>query len=157
MQNLKRQSAGGKKSPVKAAGEKIPSNKKTQLLTKNKKTPIKSKEVYNATMKEIDLLMKRGENNLGSKDLMRLRSLAEAAELYEDTHDPLPLPESLPEMIRLRMFQLQLSQHFAAKLLGVSDAKLSLIMAGKQRPDIYFLKALHSKFNVDANLILQAL
>jgi HTH-type transcriptional regulator/antitoxin HigA len=54
------------------------------------------------------------------------------------------------------MFQLQLNQYFTAKLLGVSEAKFSLIMNGKQKPDIYFIKAIHDKLKVDANLILQA-
>ena len=157
MQNVKRRLVAREKSQAKASGGKIQSNSKTHLLTKNRRIQIKSKEAYDATMKEIDQLMKRGEVNLSSKELIRLRSLAEAAELYEDTHDPLPLPESLPEMIRMRMFQMHLNQSFTAKLLGVSDAKFSMIMGGKQKPDVYFIKALHEKLRVDANLILQAL
>jgi HTH-type transcriptional regulator/antitoxin HigA len=127
---------------------------KTQ--TKNKKQ-IKSREAYEITMNEIDTLMKRGESNLSKKELDRLRILAEAAELYEDTHEPLPVPTTIPEMIRMRMYQMQLNQGFAAKLLGVSDAKFSMIMTGKQRPDVYFIKAIHDKLKVDANLILKAL
>jgi hypothetical protein len=50
-----------------------------------RKPSIQSKGVYDAAMQEIDLLMKKGENNLSSKELNRLRSLAEAAELYEDS------------------------------------------------------------------------
>ena len=117
---------------------------------------IQSKEVYELTMKEINALMKKGEENLTKKQLERLHILAEAAENYEDAYDPLPVPSSLPDMIRMRMFQLKLKQHFAARLLGVSEAKLSLIMSGKQKPDIYFIKALHQKLNLDANQILQA-
>ena len=117
---------------------------------------IHNKEVYELTMKEIETLMKKGEENLSPKELERLRILAEAAEDYEDTHEPLPVPSSLPDMIRLKMFQLKLNQHYTAKLLGVSEAKLSLIMSGKQKPDIYFLKALHEKLNLDANQILEA-
>lgn len=157
MQKAKRRPAAREKSPAKASGGKIQSNSKKQLLTKTRRIQIKTKEAYDAVMIEIDTLMKRGEANLNSKELIRLRSLAEAAEMYEDIHDPLPLPESLPEMIRMRMFQMHLNQSFAAKLLGVSDAKFSLIMRGKQKPDVYFIKALHDKFSVDANLILQAL
>ena len=123
---------------------------------KTAKTKIQSKEVYELTMKEIDALMKKGEENLSEKELERLRILSEAAEGYEDVHDPLPIPSSLPDMIRMKMFQLKLKQHYAARLLGVSEAKLSLIMSGKQKPDIYFLKALHDKLNLDANQILQA-
>ena len=123
---------------------------------KTGKTKIQNKEVYELTMKEIDALMKKGEENLSEKELDRLRILSEAAEDYEDIHEPLPIPSSLPEMIRMKMFQLKLKQHYTARLLGVSEAKLSLIMSGKQKPDIYFVKALHDKLNLDANQILQA-
>jgi len=123
---------------------------------KRSKKRIKNKEVYKLTMKEIDSLMKKGEENLSQKELDRLRILAEAAEYYEDTHEPLPIPSALPDMIRMKMFQLKLKQHYTARLLGVSEAKLSLIMSGKQKPDIYFIKALHEKLNLDANQILQA-
>jgi len=122
----------------------------------SKKTKIKNKEVYEVVMKEIDALMRKGEDNLSPSELDRLGILAEAAEVYEDIHEPLPIPSSLSDMIRMKMFQLQLNQHFAARLLGVSEAKLSLIMNGKQKPDIYFAKALHDKLNLDANQILQA-
>ncbi len=130
---------------------------KKQSLTPNRKKHIKSKEVYELTMKEIDNLMKKGETNLSPQELLRLRSLADAAERYEDTHEPLPLPESLPEIIKMRMFQMQLNQSFTARLLGVSDAKFSLILSGRQKPDIYFIKAIHSKLKVDADKILRAL
>lgn len=139
----------------KATGVKKQSRK--QQSRKTKKPLIKSNEAYELVMKEIDSLMKKGEKNLSEKELLRLRKLSVAAEEYEDTNDPLPLPDSLPELIRMRMFQMQLNQGFAAELLGVSDTKFSLIMNGKQRPDVNFLKAVHSKLQVDANKILQAI
>jgi|JI10StandDraft_1071094.scaffolds.fasta_scaffold463132_1 HTH-type transcriptional regulator/antitoxin HigA len=157
MEKEKRRLVVERKSQLKVSGGKISSNFKNQLTTEKRKVQIKTKEAYNAVMLEIDKLMKRGEANLSPAELKRLRIMAEAAELYEDAHDPLPLPESLPEMIRMRMFQMQLNQAFTAKLLGVSDAKFSLILSGRQRPDIIFIKALHEKLKVDANLILQAL
>lgn len=120
------------------------------------KKGIQSKEVYELTMQEIDALMKKGEENLSQKEVERLRILSEAAENYEDIHEPLPIPSSLSDMIKMKMLQLRLKQHYTARLLGVSEAKLSLIMSGKQKPDIYFIKALHQKLNLDANQILQA-
>lgn len=143
--------------PQNLKGRKATDVKKQSVNNKKTKRDIKTKEAYELTMKEIDALMKRGESNLSKKELDRLRNLAEAAELYEDTNDPLPLPRALPEMIRTRMRQMHITQGFVARLLGVSDAKLSLIMNGKQKPDISFIKAIHEKLNVDANLILQAL
>jgi len=157
MSKAKRRANSKVTSLDKATGVKIQKKRKPQVLTKNKKKQIKSKEAYEITMKEIDELMRKGESNLNPKQKERLRTMAEAAEQYEDTYDPLPLPESLPEMIRMRMFQMHLNQSFVAKLLGVSDTKFSLIMSGKQKPDVYFIKAIHSKLKVDANLILQAI
>jgi len=157
MEKEKRRLVVERKSQLKVSGGKISSNFKNQLTTEKRKVQIKTKEAYNAVMQEIDQLMKRGEANLSPAELKRLKIMAEAAEMYEDAHDPLPLPESLPDMIRMRMFQMQLNQAFTAKLLGVSDAKFSLILSGRQRPDIFFIKALHEKLKVDANLILQAL
>jgi len=149
-----------KKKPVKPTGRKSIKSRSVSGRRAKKmktiKTMIQNKEVYDLTMKEIDALMKKGEENLSQKELDRLRKLAEAAENYEDTHEPLPIPSALPDMIRMKMFQLKLKQHYTARLLGVSEAKLSLIMSGKQKPDIYFIKALHEKLNLDANQILQA-
>ena len=141
----------GKNNRVKPPGRRGPVKK---IRASRKR--ILNKEVYELTMKEIDALMKKDEENLSQKELERLQILAEAAEIYEDIHEPLPIPSSLPDMIRMKMFQLRLKQHYTARLLGVSEAKLSLIMSGKQKPDIYFLKALHEKLNLDANQILQA-
>ena len=53
------------------------------------------------------------------------------------------------------MVQLKLNQQSTAQVLGISEAKLSLIMNGKQKPDVYFLKAVHEKLKVDANLLLE--
>jgi HTH-type transcriptional regulator/antitoxin HigA len=118
---------------------------------------IGSEEAYELTMKEIDILMRKGEANLSAAEKKRLVELADAAENYEDTSNPLPLPASLPDIIRMKMMQLRIKQNFAAKLLGVSDAKFSMIMNGNQKPDIYFIKAVHDKLKVDANALLKAI
>ena len=118
---------------------------------------IQSREAYELTMKTIDELMRKGEKNLTAKELKTLEELTIAAEVYEDTFEPLPTPASLPDMIRMKLYQLRINQQLAAQLLGVSNAKFSLIMNGKQRPDILFVKAAHEKLQLDANLILRAL
>ena len=118
---------------------------------------IGSEEAYELTMKEIDILMRKGEANLHDAELKRLEEMVVAAEQYEDTIHPLPLPATLPDIIRMKMMQLRIRQNFAAKLLGISDAKFSMIMNGNQKPDIYFIKAVHDKLKVDANLLLKAI
>ncbi len=51
---------------------------------------------------------------------------------------------------------MRLKQKDVARKLNVSDAKLSLIMQGKQKPDIRFLKAVHKELHVNADLLLNA-
>jgi len=55
----------------------------------------------------------------------------------------------------MRMFEMKLKQNELARKLKVSDAKLSLIMNGKQKPGVDFLKAVHSELNIDAEFILE--
>jgi len=38
----------------------------------------------------------------------------------------------------------------------VSDAKLSLVMAGKQKPDAALLKSIHTELGIDGNILLKA-
>ena len=124
---------------------------------KRKLVKIQSKAAYELTMKEIDVLMKKGEANLSAMEIKKLKALATAAEAYEDTFQPLPVPESLPDIVRYKLSQLHINQGYAAQLLGVSHAKFSLIMNGKQKPDIYFIKAVYDKLEVDANVLLKAI
>jgi HTH-type transcriptional regulator / antitoxin HigA len=133
----------------------------TQKTAAKKRTghplQIKTQEAYELTMTEIDTLMKKGEDNLSALELSRLSDLAKAAELYEFQHEPLPMPSNLPDIVRMKIYKLHMTQSYAAKLLGLSDAKFSLIMNGKQKPDIYFIKAVYEKLKIDGNTILQAI
>ena len=126
-------------------------------IESQRKFKIKDRAVYELVMKEVDSLMKKGEEKLTETELVRLRNLAEAAEFFEDQHEPLPLPSTLPDIIKARMFQLRLNQYITANLLGISEAKFSLIMNGKQKPDVYFIKAIHEKLQVDAGTLLSAI
>ena len=119
----------------------------------SKRDRITSEPIYRATLAEIDKLMKLGEENLTALQVKRLRTLATAAEAYEDSTDP--LPSHLPSLLKNKLTEMGLSQTYAATLLGVSDTKFSQIMNGKQKPDVYFLKAVHEKLHVDGNELLE--
>ncbi len=115
----------------------------------------KTEAEYNNGMAEILALMNKGEANLEKREMAKLRSLALAAQAYEKNIYTVPPPSTLEGMIELRMYQMKLRQNELAEKLGVSPAKLSLILNRKQKPDIGFIKALHTKLNVPADFILQ--
>lgn len=137
------------KSRSRLTGSKSRVAAKRGYATRNK---ITSESVYKSTLAEIDKLMRVGEENLTVAQIKRLRTLATAAELYEDNSDP--LPSHLPTLVKNKLNEMGLSQTYAATLLGVSDTKFSQIMNGKQKPDVYFLKAVHEKLNLDGNVLL---
>jgi len=110
---------------------------------------------YTAVIAKIDSLMAKGSNNVSQMELAEIRELALTAQDYEQQKYVIAAPTTLNGMIEMRMYEMRLKQKDLAKKLKVSDAKLSLIMNGKQRPDLDFLKAVHTELNVDAEFILQ--
>jgi HTH-type transcriptional regulator/antitoxin HigA len=143
--------------PIKAKRVRKHGPSKAVSAKKNKISPRKkllSAQAYELTMQQINQLMKIGEDNLTAAQTRRLRLLAEMAEHYEDIKYPLRAPSNFQDIVKLKLFEMSITQTYAATLLGISNAKFSLIMNGKQRPDIYFIKAIHDKLKVDGNLIL---
>lgn len=116
---------------------------------------IKNEGDYSNVMTKIDGLMAKGSENVSREELVEIRKLAMAAQEYEQEKYIVDAPSSLTGMIEIRMFEMRLKQKDLAKKLKISDAKLSLIMNGKQKPDIEFLKAVHFELKVDAEFILE--
>lgn len=116
---------------------------------------IKTEKEYNATMKKIDALMKKGENNLTNKEAEELRGLALTAQAYEKSIYTIPAPKTLEGLIELKMYQHKLKQKELAKLLGIGEPKLSQIMSKKRKPDVAFLKAAHERLGIDGNVLLR--
>ncbi len=116
---------------------------------------IKTDIQHKAALKTVDALMKKGEKNVSPTESAEIRTLALEIQAYEKDRYYITPPQTLEGIIELRMYEMRLNQASLAKKLGVSTTKLSLILNKKQRPDVPFLKALHTKLKVDANFILQ--
>jgi len=122
------------------------------------KYEINSKPAYHETMLTIYKLMDKGEANLSASDLKKLAAMSVAAEKYEDEVlglQPKKLPESIIEVVALKLFEKKMTQAKLAKQIGVGQSKVSEIMAGKRKPDISFLKGIYKVLQVDANFILE--
>jgi len=116
---------------------------------------IKKEADYNAVMAKIDGLMAKGSGNVSKEELAEIRRLALEAQAYEQGKYTIEPPETLVGMIEMRMYELKLKQKDLAEKLNVSTAKLSLIMNGKQKADVEFLKSVYKELHVDAEFILQ--
>jgi HTH-type transcriptional regulator/antitoxin HigA len=121
----------------------------------NRKMKIGNEKEYNATMKKIDALMKKGEKNLTDKEAKEIKTLALAAQAYEKSIYTIPAPKTFEGLIELKMYERRLKQKELAKLLGIGEPKLSQIMSRKRKPDLAFLKAAHEHLGIDGNILLE--
>jgi len=121
----------------------------------NCKMKIENEKEYNATMKKIDALMKKGEKSLTDKEAKEIRTLALAAQTYEKSIYKIPAPKTFEGLIELKMYERRLKQKELAKLLGIGEPKLSQIMSRKRKPDLAFLKAAHEHLGIDGNILLE--
>ena len=119
---------------------------------------INSKKTYHETMVAVYDLMNKGEANLTSTEVKKLAAMAESAEKYEDEVlglQPRKEPQSIVEIVALKMFENKMTQAKLAEELGVGKSKISEILTGKRKPDVSFLKGLHKVLKIDANFLLE--
>lgn len=117
-------------------------------------TKIKDRNEYRDVMDRIHIIMKKGETHTTKTEEKELQKLALAAQEYERSIYIVPSPKTLQGLIELRMYEMRLKQKDVAIKLNLSNTKLSLILNGKQKPDVAFLKAAHKELNIDANQLL---
>lgn len=116
---------------------------------------IKTERAYNKALEDVYKLMQKGEKNLTEQGIAGIASMAESIQEYEKVHYPFPMPQTLNEMIELKMLEKKLNRVSLAKMLGIGAPKLSQILNNKREPDVPFLKALYEKLGVDGNFILE--
>jgi HTH-type transcriptional regulator/antitoxin HigA len=112
---------------------------------------------YKKVIKKIDMLMNKGSEQVNKSELKEIKILAQLAQQFEKQTYTISAPTTLSGIIEMKMYEMRLKQSDMAHKLKVSDAKLSLIMNGKQKPDVAFLKSVHNQLQVDANLLFEVI
>ena len=119
---------------------------------------LKSRKEYHQMMVTIYTLMNKGEKKLTKLEITKLSQLTKAAALYEEKSmslTPIKEPETLSEIIELKLFQHKMTQAKLADQIGLAKSKVSEILNGKRKADIPFLKGVHKVLNIDAGLLLE--
>ncbi len=123
---------------------------------KERETAVRDDADYSRVIEAIEQLMKAGKGTIRNKDLTIYGKLAKAAAEYEQRTYTIPSPKTLEGLLEWKMYELKLKQKGLAEKLHVSDAKLSLILAGKQKADVALLKSIHTELGIDGNTLLEA-
>ena len=110
---------------------------------------------YDAIMKRIGELLKlvNDDTPKNDKDFIELMLLSDIVAAYEDVHYPITTP-SLPDVIKLRMFEMEISQLKLSEILGVSPSRVSEYVTGKSEPTLKIAREISRKLKIDASVIL---
>jgi len=111
---------------------------------------------YNKASARIEELLNIVNNDTPKDDpyLKELVTLSDIIENYETEYYSIGTP-SLKEVIELRMFERKLKQKDLAELLETSTSRISEYLNGKRDITIEIARKLHSKLNIDSDIILQ--
>ena len=116
---------------------------------------------YEKALITIESLMNAFPDGENAANDSKIAELAKAIEEYEDRHAVMPIslviknPETLPDVIELKMFEKQMKRKDMAKLLGITDTSFSEVMHGKRKVNMELAKRLYNTLGVDPRFILE--
>ena len=118
-------------------------------------TQIKTKKQYEAACERIDELLKVVGNNTPTddKNYIELDLISDLVADYEEEHYPIAAP-TLIETIKLRMYEMGLTQTKLAEMLGLSTARMSEIVTGKGEPSLRTGREISRQLNIDPAIVL---
>lgn len=116
---------------------------------------IKSEAACRAALKRIDALLPITGDDAPSSDpnMLELEMLSDMVYEYEQIHYPIEKP-TLVSIIKLRMYEMGISQRGLAELLGISAAQMSAIMREKKDPSLSVARSMSQKLNISPNVVL---
>jgi HTH-type transcriptional regulator/antitoxin HigA len=123
---------------------------------------INSDEEYRQVMEKIEAYLVKstaqgGAHTLSAEEKTTLRNLSLLAETWEDGIPLMPIkqPQTLVEMLALKMYEKKLNQKELATLLDISATRLSEIMHGKRQINMDMAKRLYQKLDISPTFILE--
>lgn len=120
-----------------------------------KMTKIENENQYNWAVNRVEQLLplvndETPENDPNYIELVLLSNLVAD---YSDEHYAVGEP-SLIEVIKLRMYEMGLTQASLAKLLGVSPSRVCDYLSGKSEPTLRIGRTISKKLNISPAVVL---
>ena len=116
---------------------------------------VKSEAAYRAALKRIDELLKVVNDSTPDDDpsYLELDMISDMVAEYEEIHYPISKP-TLIEVIKLRLYEMGITQTKLAEMLGLSNARVSEILNGKSEPTLKIGRELSRQLNIDPAVVL---
>lgn len=118
-------------------------------------TKIENETQYDWAMSRIEELLPYVSNETPENDpkYIELMLISDLVADYEDEHYPIGTP-SLIDIIKLRMYEMGLSQAALAKKIGVSPSRICDFLSGKSEPTIKVGRRISKELNIDPAIVL---
>lgn len=119
------------------------------------KTTIENEAQYEWAMNRIDELLPHVSDDTPDDDpnSIELYLLSRLVQEYEDVHYPIGTP-SLISVLKLRMYEMGLSQAALAKKIGVSPSRISDFISGKAEPTLQVGRRISTELKIDPAIVL---
>lgn len=116
---------------------------------------IENEQQYKVTMERIEELLPMVDDTtpLTDRNLVELKLLSNLIADYDEAHYPIEQP-SLSEVIKLRMYEMNLTQTKLSKIIGVSPSRVSEYLSGKSEPPLKVARAISKKLNISPGIVL---
>ena len=110
---------------------------------------IKTEKQYKAACSRIEELLKVVSNDTPTddKNFLELDLISDLVADYEEEHFPIEAP-SLVDVIKLRMYEMGLTQTKLSELLNVSPSRISEYLSGKCEPTLKVAREISRKLNI---------
>lgn len=118
-------------------------------------TRIQNEMQYQSAMERIEELLKIVNNETPVEDRysVELALLSDLVADYEDVHYPIEKP-TLTDILKLRMYEMGLSQSSLAAMLGMNQSKISEILSGKSEPTLKQARTMVIKLSISPAVVL---
>ena len=116
---------------------------------------IKNMDQYNWAVSRVEMIMDSVDDStpVDNPARIELELLSELVAEYSEEHFSLGEP-SLVDVLKLRMYELGLTQKALAELIGVSPSRLCDYLSGKCEPTLKIAREICRKLDIDANVVL---
>jgi HTH-type transcriptional regulator/antitoxin HigA len=118
-------------------------------------TKIQNERQYIAFMEKIEELLPlvNDDTPLTDKNLVELELLSNLVADYDEAHYPIKTP-SLADVLKLKMFENDLTQTMLSKIIGVSPSRISEYLTGKSEPTLKVARMICIKLDISPNIVL---
>ena len=118
-------------------------------------TRIENDAQYKWAVAKVEALLPLVDNEtpLDDPNSIELELLSNLVADYSDAHFAIGVP-TLVEAIKLRMYEMGLTQKALANMLGINQERINEIITGRKEPTYNIARNISKKLDIDASIVL---